>query len=140
MTTENTITQPTSAFPVGFQDIAAAAERLKGKAHRTPVVTGRTFDEEAGQAVWLKCEQFQRGGAFKFRGAYNRIATLPEDARRRGVIAYSSGNHAQAVSLVARLFEIPAVICMPSDAPQVKVAATQGYGAEVVMYDRHTED
>ena len=140
MTTEDPSVRPASSFPIDFEEVAAAAERLQGKAHRTPVVTGRTFDEEAGQAVWLKCEQFQRGGAFKFRGAYNRIATLPDEVRRRGVIAYSSGNHAQAVSLVARLFEVPAVICMPSDAPLVKVAATRGYGAEIVMYDRRTED
>ena len=140
MTTEDPSVRPASSFPIDFEEVVAAAERLQGKAHRTPVVTGRTFDEEAGQAVWLKCEQFQRGGAFKFRGAYNRIATLPDEVRRRGVIAYSSGNHAQAVSLVARLFEVPAVICMPSDAPLVKVAATRGYGAEIVMYDRRTED
>ena len=140
MTTEHATVQAAGSFPVDFQDIVAAAERLQGKAHRTPVVTGRTFDEEAGQAVWLKCEQFQRGGAFKFRGAYNRIATLPDEMRRRGVIAFSSGNHAQAVSLVARHFEIPVVICMPSDAPAVKVAATRGYGAEIVMYDRRTEN
>jgi threonine dehydratase len=140
MTTEDTSVQPPSVFPAKFQDVEAAAERLQGKAHRTPVITGRTFDDEAGQAVWLKCEQFQRGGAFKFRGAYNRIATLPNEARRQGVVAYSSGNHAQAVSLVARLFEIPVVICMPSDAPLVKVAATRGYGAEIVMYDRRTEN
>ena len=140
MTTEDPSVRPASSFPIDFEEVAAAAERLQGKAHRTPVVTGRTFDEEAGQAVWLKCEQFQRGGAFKFRGAYNRIATLPDEVRRRGVIAYSSGNHAQAVSLVARLFEVPVVICMPSDAPLVKVAATRGYGAEIVMYDRRTED
>jgi threonine dehydratase len=140
MKTEDPSIQPASSFPIDFEEVVAAAERLQGKAHRTPVVTGRTFDDEAGQAVWLKCEQFQRGGAFKFRGAYNRIATLPDEARRRGVIAYSSGNHAQAVSLVARLFEVPAVICMPSDAPLVKVAATRGYGAEIVMYDRRTED
>jgi threo-3-hydroxy-L-aspartate ammonia-lyase len=127
-------------LPPTFDDVRRAAERLRDRAHRTPVMTGRSLDREAGQAVWLKCEQFQHGGAFKFRGAYNRIATLPDVERRRGVIAYSSGNHAQAVSLVARLFEIPAVICMPSDAPQVKVDATRGYGAEIVMYDRRTEN
>jgi threonine dehydratase len=140
MATEDAFVKSPSSYPVAFQDITAAAKRLQGQAHRTPVVTGRSFDEEAGQAVWLKCEQFQRAGAFKFRGAYNRIATLPDEARRRGVVAFSSGNHAQAVSLVARLFATPAVICMPSDAPAVKVAATRGYGAEIVMYDRRTEN
>ena len=100
-------------LPVSIDDIRRAAERLAGKAHRTPVMTGQSFDEAAGQSVWFKCEQFQRAGAFKFRGAYNRIATLAPDQRQRGVIAFSSGNHAQAVALVARLFSIPAVICMP---------------------------
>ncbi len=120
-------------------DVAAAAERLRGKAHRTPIHHGDSFDA-AGMATWFKCEQFQRGGAFKFRGAYNKIATLDPDARERGVIAFSSGNHAQAVAICAKLFGIPAVICMPSDAPSVKLAATRGYGAEVVTYDRQTED
>jgi threo-3-hydroxy-L-aspartate ammonia-lyase len=140
MTTEDSSVQTANSFPVGIQEIEAAADRLQGKAHRTPVVTSRTLDEEAVQHVWLKCEQFQRAGAFKFRGAYNRIATLPDEVRQRGVVAFSSGNHAQAVSLVARLFEIPAVICMPSDAPAVKVAATRGYGAEIVPYDRRKDN
>ena len=125
---------------VSFEDVRAAAERLEGKAHRTPVQHARSFDDVAGVETWLKCEQFQRGGAFKFRGAYNKIATIPTDQRARGVIAFSSGNHAQAVALVARIFGIPAVICMPTDAPAVKVTATRGYGAEVVSYDRKTED
>ena len=125
---------------VTFEDVRAAAERLEGKAHRTPVQHGHSFDDMAGMETWLKCEQFQRGGAFKFRGAYNKIATLPAEQRARGVIAFSSGNHAQAVALVARIFGIPAVICMPTDAPVVKVTATRGYGAEVVAYDRMTED
>src|SRR5579885_806081 len=123
-----------------YDDIVAAAERLRGQAHRTPVMHGSSFDAEAGMEVYVKCEQFQRGGAFKFRGAYNKIASLPAEERARGVIAFSSGNHAQAVALCARIFGIPAVICMPTDAPTVKVAATRGYGAEVVMYDRHTQD
>ena len=126
--------------PVSIDDVRAAARRLDGVAHRTPVHTARSLDEAAGQQLWLKCEQFQRGGAFKFRGAYNMIASLPEEQRARGVIAFSSGNHAQAVALCARLFGVPAVICMPTDAPQVKVEATRGYGAEIVRYDRLTED
>ncbi|HEY7851229.1 MAG TPA: pyridoxal-phosphate dependent enzyme, partial [Ktedonobacterales bacterium] len=121
-------------------DVRAAAERLRGVAHRTPVMRASSLDAEAGAQVWLKCEQFQRAGAFKFRGAYNKIASLPEDERRRGVIAFSSGNHAQAVALCGRLFSIPAVICMPTDAPSVKVEATAGYGAEIVRYDRMTQD
>lgn len=125
---------------ITFADVQAAAERLKGQAHRTPVMHGASFDAAAGMETWLKCEQFQRGGAFKFRGAYNAIATLAPEQRARGVIAFSSGNHAQAVALCARLFGIPAVICMPTDAPSVKVEATRGYGAEIVSYDRMTQD
>ncbi len=125
---------------ITFADVQAAAERLKGHAHRTPVMSGASFDAEAGINTWLKCEQFQRAGAFKFRGAYNTIASLTPEQRERGVIAFSSGNHAQAVALCARLFGIPAVICMPTDAPRVKVEATRGYGAEIVLYDRMTQD
>jgi threonine dehydratase len=125
---------------ISFHDVLAAAERLRGQANRTPVLTSRTLDEIAGMRVWLKCEQFQRGGAFKFRGAYNKISTLSEEERARGVIAFSSGNHAQAVALCARMFGIPAVICMPTDAPAIKVTATRGYGAEIVLYDRLTQD
>ncbi len=125
---------------ITLADVEAAAGRLRGHAHRTPVHTSATLDDASGMRLWLKCEQFQRGGAFKFRGAYNKIATLPPEPRERGVIAFSSGNHAQAVALCARLFGIPAVICMPTDAPAVKVAATRGYGAEIVQYDRMTED
>ena len=123
-----------------FTDILAAADRLQGQAHRTPVAHGRSLDAASGMGVWLKCEQFQRVGAFKFRGAYNKIATLPAEQRARGIIAFSSGNHAQAVALSAQIFGVPAVICMPTDAPEVKVAATRGYGAEIVRYDRMTED
>ena len=128
------------ALAITFDDVRAAAARLQGQAHRTPVQHSRTFDATAGIETWFKCEQFQRGGAFKFRGAYNRIATLDPEARTRGVIAFSSGNHAQAVAICARAFGIPAVICMPTDAPAIKVAATRGYGAEVVQYDRMRED
>jgi threonine dehydratase len=112
-----------------------ARERVRGVAHRTPVVTARTLDARVGARVFLKCENLQRAGAFKFRGAWNAISRLPEDAKRRGVIAYSSGNHAQAVALVARLVGSPAVIVMPSAAPAAKLEATRGYGAEVVFYD-----
>jgi len=135
-----TTTPPEQPLPISYADIEAAAERLRGQANRTPVVTSRSFDAEAGIATYFKCEQFQRGGAFKFRGAYNKIATLPQQERESGVIAFSSGNHAQAVALVARIFGVPAVICMPSDAPAVKVAGTRGYGAEVVFYDRMKDD
>jgi threo-3-hydroxy-L-aspartate ammonia-lyase len=128
------------SFAISFDDVRAAAERLRGQAHRTPVHRSRSFDEVVGMQTYFKCEQFQRGGAFKFRGAYNKIATLPAAERERGVIAFSSGNHAQAVALVARIFGVPAVICMPTDAPAVKVQATTGYGAEIVLYDRMTQD
>jgi threonine dehydratase len=130
----------TEELAASSADVAAAAERLRGVAHATPVHHSHSFDEMAGHETWLKCEQFQRVGAFKFRGAYNALACLPEAERARGVVAFSSGNHAQAVALAARLFGVPAVICMPTDAPAVKVAATRGYGAEIVTYDRQTED
>jgi threonine dehydratase len=122
-----------------YDQIIQARERLRGVAHRTPVLTSRQFNEEAGCEVYFKAENLQRGGAFKFRGAYNKLASLTADERRRGVLAYSSGNHAQATALSAKLFGVPAVIVMPSDAPQIKVAATRGYGAEVVFYDRYNE-
>jgi threonine dehydratase len=125
---------------ITFDDVRAARERLRGVAHVTPVVTSHTLDAQAGRAVFLKCESLQRGGAFKFRGAYNTISQLAQEARARGVIAFSSGNHAQGVALAARLLGAPAVICMPSDAPAVKVAATRGYGAEVIFYDRLKDD
>jgi len=127
-----------NALPVGvaYADIEAAAARLKGVAHRTPVATSRQFDALAGCHAFFKCENLQRMGAFKFRGAYNALAKLDGDARRRGVVAFSSGNHAQAVALAGRILGIPATIVMPADAPAVKVAATREYGAEVVFYDR----
>jgi threonine dehydratase len=126
------------ALPVGvtYADVEAAARRLEGVAHRTPVATSRQFDALAGCTAYFKCENLQRMGAFKFRGAYNALAALGPDERRRGVVAFSSGNHAQAVALAGRILDIPATIVMPADAPQVKVAATRGYGAEVVFYDR----
>lgn len=125
---------------ISIEDVRAAAQRLHGVAHRTPVMRATSLDNEAGAHILLKCEQFQRAGAFKFRGAYNKIATLSEVERARGVIAFSSGNHAQAVALCGRIFGIPTVICMPTDAPSVKVEATAGYGAEIVRYDRMTQD
>lgn len=117
-------------------DVQAAAARLKGVAHRTPVLTSRTLDGETGCRVFVKFESFQRGGAFKFRGAYNTLSQLDGDARRRGVVAFSSGNHAQAVALCGRLLGIPIVVVMPHDAPAAKVEGTRGYGAEVIVYHR----
>jgi threo-3-hydroxy-L-aspartate ammonia-lyase len=114
--------------------LLAAREGLLGVAHRTPVATSTTLDARVGARVFLKCENLQRGGAFKFRGAWNAISRLPEEARRRGVIAYSSGNHAQAVALVARTLGIPATIVMPRWASPLKLDATRGYGADVVLY------
>jgi threonine dehydratase len=127
-------------FGASFDDVVAAAGRLHGVAHRTPVVTSRTLDERTGAQVFLKAENVQRMGAFKFRGAYNRLAQLDERERRAGVVAFSSGNHAQGVALAAQLLGIPATIVMPSNAPLAKLAATRGYGAEVMLYDRMTED
>ncbi|HSW83569.1 MAG TPA: threo-3-hydroxy-L-aspartate ammonia-lyase [Usitatibacter sp.] len=122
--------------PVTYEDIEGAAERLEGVAHRTPVATSRLFDELTGAQAFFKCENLQRMGAFKFRGAYNALSRLDADARRRGVVAFSSGNHAQAVALAGQLLGIARVIVMPADAPAVKVAATRAYGAQVVFYDR----
>ena len=124
------------AHAASFDDVRHAAQRLRGTAHRTPVIASRTLDERTGGRVYLKAENFQRMGAFKFRGAYNRLAQLTPDQRAGGVVAFSSGNHAQGVALAAKLLEIPAAIVMPSDAPAAKLAATRGYGAEVVLYDR----
>jgi threo-3-hydroxy-L-aspartate ammonia-lyase len=125
---------------VTIDDVRAAADRLAGIANRTPVFRSRHLDAVVGGRLHLKGEHLQRIGAFKFRGAYNAIAQLDEDARRRGVAAYSSGNHAQAVACAAGLLGVPATIVMPHDAPDVKRAATEGYGAEVVGYDRYHED
>jgi threonine dehydratase len=125
---------------IELEDVRDAARRLVGVAARTPVLTSRTLDGIVGARVYLKAENFQRGGAFKFRGAYNAVAALPPERRRRGVAAFSSGNHAQAVALAARLLDTQATIVMPSDSPPAKLEATRGYGAEVVLYDRYTED
>lgn len=121
-------------------DVDAAAERLRGVVHRTPVLTSTRLDEQVGRSVFLKCENFQRMGAFKFRGAYLALSRLSPAQRRAGVVAYSSGNHAQAIALAGRLLEVPTTIVMPSDAPRIKMDATRGYGAEVVTYDRLSED
>ena len=123
-----------------YDDVIAAAARLEGHAHRTPVLQSTTANARWGAQFFFKCENFQRMGAFKFRGAFNALSKFDAAQRKGGVIAFSSGNHAQAIALSARLLSMPAVIVMPKDAPAAKVAATKGYGAEVVMYDRFTED
>jgi threonine dehydratase len=123
-----------------YDDVVAASKRLEGVAHRTPVLTSRTVNEMFGAEVFFKCENLQRMGAFKFRGAFNALSKFDEQQRRQGVVAFSSGNHAQAVALSARLLGMPATIVMPQDAPQIKVEATKGYGGNVVLYDRYKED
>jgi threonine dehydratase len=123
-----------------FADIQDAARQIAGVAHRTPVVTSRTLNDRTGAQLHFKCENLQRAGAFKFRGAYNAMSRLSPDERRRGVLTFSSGNHAQAVALAGRLLDIPRVIVMPTDAPAVKRQATEEYGGEVVLYDRDRED
>ena len=123
-----------------YEDVAAAAVRLEGQAHCTPVLTSRTIDDELGARLFFKCENFQRMGAFKFRGAFNALSRFEAHQRQAGVVAFSSGNHAQAIALAARLLGMPATLVMPHDAPAAKVAATRGYGASVVFYDRYTED
>jgi len=123
-----------------YDDVAAAARRLQGQAHRTPVLRSDTADRMLGAQVFFKCENFQRMGAFKFRGAYNALSKFTPAQRKAGVIAFSSGNHAQAIALAARLLDIPAAILMPLDAPQAKMDATRGYGGEVITFDRYTQD
>lgn len=123
-----------------YDDVAAAADRIRNHAHKTPVMTSRTVDEAFGARVFFKCENLQRMGAFKFRGAFNALSKFSPAQRKAGVVAFSSGNHAQAIALSARLLGIPATIAMPHDAPAAKVAATKGYGGNVVIYDRYTED
>ncbi|AWL06835.1 threo-3-hydroxy-L-aspartate ammonia-lyase [Massilia oculi] len=130
----------TAASLPTYEDVAQAAERILGAAHCTPVLTSRTVNEEFGAEVFFKCENMQRMGAFKFRGGYNALAKFSPEQRRAGVVAFSSGNHAQAVALSAKILGMPATIVMPQDAPAAKVAATRGYGATVVTYDRYTED
>ena len=120
--------------------IQAARERIASRIHRTPVVTSRQFNEAAGKEVFFKCENFQRAGAFKIRGATNKIQSLTDEEKRRGIVAFSSGNHAQAVALAGREAGVRVLVAMPSDAPQAKVTATREYGAEVVFYDRQKQD
>src|SRR6201996_1378999 len=130
---------PTLSAPT-YADVADAAQRIAGAAHRTPVLTSRTANERTGAPIFFKCENFQRMGAFKFRGAYNAISHFDAEQRAAGVLTYSSGNHAQAIALSARLAGIHATIVMPHDAPAAKVAATKGYGGEVITYDRYKEN
>jgi len=129
-----------SEFAIHYADVVAAHERIASVAHRTPVLTSRLADERTGAELFFKCENFQRMGAFKFRGAYNALAQFTPAQKATGVVAFSSGNHAQAIALSAQLLGINAVILMPRDAPTSKVEATRAYGAEVILYDRYTED
>ena len=129
-----------SLTPPTYDDVAAAAHRLKGMAHRTPVLRSSTADDMLGAQLFFKCENLQRTGAFKFRGAFNTLAQFSDEQRERGVLAFSAGNHAQAIALSARLLDMPALVVMPEDAAHSKMAATREYGAQVVTYNRHTED
>ena len=129
---------PAPSLAVAYTDVQAAADRLEGIAHRTPVATSNTVDVRTGAHAFFKCENLQRAGAFKFRGAYNAMSKLSGAARQRGVLTYSSGNHAQALALAGKLLDVPATIIMPQNAPAVKRAATRGYGAEIVLYDPQT--
>lgn len=125
---------------ISYEDVVKAQERLDGVAHRTPTLTSMTADAMAGGQVFFKCENMQRMGAFKFRGAYNALAQSTPEQKTSGVVAFSSGNHAQAIALSAKLLGVRAVLVMPTDAPGSKVAATRGYGGEVILYDRYTEN
>ena len=134
-----------TALAIDYSDVAAAAERLAGVANRTPVLRSRSADARCGAQVFFKAEHLQRMGAFKFRGAYNALVQFSPAQRRSGALAFSSGNHAQAIALSARLLGMPSVIVMPRDAPAAKLAATRGYqagqpGSEIVLYDRYSED
>ena len=125
---------------ISFHDVLQAAQRLNGIAHRTPVTTSRTANDMAGAELFFKCENLQRMGAFKFRGAYNALAQFSPEQKRHGVCAFSSGNHAQGIALSAQLLKMPAAIVMPLDSPEMKIAATRGYGAEVITFDRYKDD
>ncbi len=125
---------------LGFDRVSLAAKRLRGVAHKTPILTSRQFDSLAGASVFFKCENFQRGGSFKFRGAFNAISAIPEIDRRRGVVAFSSGNHAQAIALAAKELGVTAVVVMPEDTPTAKLEATKTYGASVIQYNRFTDN
>ena len=129
-----------SDLPITYSDIVAAQERIAGVVHRTPILTSRIADEAVGARLFFKCENFQRAGAFKLRGAYNALVQLSPEEKVAGVVAFSSGNHAQAVALAAKVLRIKSIIVMPSDAPAAKMAATRDYGAEIVLYDRYLED
>lgn len=129
-----------TSLAISYDDIVAAHERLAGVAHRTPVMTSSTANAMTDAQLFFKCENYQRMGAFKFRGAYNALSQFTPEQRKKGVVTYSSGNHAQAIALSAKLLGIPATIIMPQDAPAAKAAATKGYGAKIVFYDRYTED
>jgi len=133
MTTPTSVTLPT------FSDVVSAARQIAGVAHRTPVAASRSVNARTGADVFFKCENLQRAGAFKFRGAYNALSRLTADERRRGVVTFSSGNHAQAIALAGQILGVPRVVVMPSDAPAVKQIATEGYGGEIVLYDRDRE-
>ncbi|MND71266.1 L-threonine dehydratase catabolic TdcB [compost metagenome] len=128
-----------SALPT-YDDVVSAAQLIEGHAHHTPVFTSSTIDRETGAQFFFKCENFQRIGAFKFRGAFNALSRFNDEQKKRGVLAFSSGNHAQAIALAAKLLGISATIIMPEDAPAAKLEATRGYGAKVVTYNRYTED
>lgn len=134
------MTSPDSLMCPGFEDVRQASVRLAGVAHVTPVMTSRQADAQTGASLFFKMENLQRGGAFKFRGAYNAVASLSTEARKAGVVAFSSGNHALSVALACRLLGVRATIIMPNDAPQAKMAAARDYGAEVILYDRATGD
>lgn len=128
-------TDPVKQLPISAADVNSAASRLFNQAHRTPVLTSRTVNQKCNAQVFFKCENFQRTGSFKFRGAFNALSQLNEDQKKKGVLAYSSGNHAQAIALAGQLLNIPTTIVMPQNAPAVKLAATRGYGAEVILYN-----
>lgn len=132
---DNIVTESHTPAPASLASVRDAAVQISGIAHRTPVLTSRTLNDLVGTEVWLKCENFQRAGAFKFRGAYNAISRLSKESARQGVVTYSSGNHAQAVALAGKLLGAPVTVVMPNNAPSAKLAATRGYGAEVVLYD-----
>ncbi len=136
MTSKTSTTPEAKPFPVTYADIEAAAKRLTDVAHKTPVLTSRTVNDRTNSQVFFKCENFQRAGSFKFRGAYNALSQLSDEQKQRGVLTFSSGNHAQGIALAGKRLGIPTTIVMPHDAPEVKLAATRGYGAEVILYDR----
>ncbi|HEY9833447.1 MAG TPA: threo-3-hydroxy-L-aspartate ammonia-lyase [Stenomitos sp.] len=138
MDSKTSTTPEAKSFPVTYADIKAAYQRLCDVAHKTPILTSTTVNERTNSQVFFKCENFQRTGSFKFRGAYNALAQLSEAQKQQGVLTYSSGNHAQAIALAGKLLGIPTTVVMPQDAPEVKIAATREYGAEIILYDRTT--